>query len=753
MPIKTSHIQLNKLLIVSVLIGFVFSLQLLQGQEQSEPKVGLVLSGGGAKGFAHIGVLKVLDSLDVKVDYIAGTSMGAIIGSLYAAGYTGKQLDSIFTVTDFDKLINDDYPRASKSLYERSNDERYIASLPFDNFKISLPSGISRGQNVYNLLYKLMLPVNGITDFEELPIPFFCIATNLETGKPVVLDQGKLAEAVSASGAFPSLFQPVMIGDQLYIDGGVTNNYPIELLREKGMDIIIGADVQDGLRDRNDLRSATEILVQINNFRTINDMRDKAKLTDIYIKPDITDFSVISFSQGRDIIDSGEEATLQNYAELKKLSRRIPYDKKPLNTKNDQTYLISNISFTGNKDYTNSYLLGKLKLKREERVTIDEINEGIVNLVATNNFETVRYDLEYLPSTDSYQLKLNIRESKGRSFIKLGLHYDDLYRSAIMVNLTKKKLLFNNDIASIDIGLGDNIRYDFDYFLDKGFYLSLGIKSRYNQFERNLSADLVVERNSSVLNEVNKIDARFRDWTNQIYVQTLFVKDFALRLGLEHKHLTFKTETLLSEDQDQNEIVFENTDYLSVFGTLNLDTLDNLYFPNNGFYLKGDFHWYIRASDFNTNFQPFSIAKAEFGYAFSIGDFSILAETSGGFKLGSNTTNSLDFAFGGYARNFVNNFYGFYGYDFLSITGNSFVKAVLNFDYELFKKHHLIGAINMANIEDDIFRTGEWFSTPDYTGFAVGYSLETFIGPIEIKYSKSPELSDGFWWFNIGFWF
>jgi NTE family protein len=248
----------------------------LYAQQQQEPKVGLVLSGGGAKGFAHIGVLKVLDSLDVKVDYIAGTSMGAIIGSLYASGYSGKQLDSIFTATDFDTLINDEYPRASKSMYERSNDERYIISLPFDNFKINLPSGISRGQNVYNLLYQLMLPVNGINRFEELPIPFFCMATNIETGKAVVLDKGNLAEAVTASGAFPSLFQPVVIGDDIYIDGGVTNNYPIELLKDKGMQLIIGVDVQDELRDREALKSATDILVQINNYRTINDMKKKA---------------------------------------------------------------------------------------------------------------------------------------------------------------------------------------------------------------------------------------------------------------------------------------------------------------------------------------------------------------------------------------------------------------------------------------------------------------------------------------------
>ncbi|HLT32763.1 MAG TPA: patatin-like phospholipase family protein, partial [Aquaticitalea sp.] len=215
----------------------------------NEPKVGLVLSGGGAKGFAHIGVLKVLDSLNIKVDYVAGTSMGAIVGSLYAAGYTGKQLDSIFKSLDFDDVVNDNIPRAAKTFYERDNSEKYAVTLPFEKFKIKLPSALSRGQNVFNLLSKLMLHVSDINDFKKLPIPFFCMATDIETGTSVMLDEGNLAQAVAASGALPSLFQPVIIDDRILIDGGVTNNYPVDELRAVGMDVIIGVDVQDGLAD------------------------------------------------------------------------------------------------------------------------------------------------------------------------------------------------------------------------------------------------------------------------------------------------------------------------------------------------------------------------------------------------------------------------------------------------------------------------------------------------------------------------
>ena len=245
----------------------------------TQPKVGLVLSGGGAKGLAHIGVLKVIDSLGVKIDYIAGTSMGAVIGGLYASGYTGNKLDSIFRTVDFDNIINDDLPRASKAFYERDNSEKYAISLPLENFKVKLPSAISRGQNMYALLSKLTLHVNEIDDFNKLPIPFFCVATNVETGRELILESGNLAQSIAASAALPSLFQPVIIDNQLLIDGGVINNYPVDELRAKGMDIIIGVDVQDGLLNREELESALDILTQINNFKTITAMETKAGKT------------------------------------------------------------------------------------------------------------------------------------------------------------------------------------------------------------------------------------------------------------------------------------------------------------------------------------------------------------------------------------------------------------------------------------------------------------------------------------------
>ena len=324
---------------------------------------------------------------------------------------------------------------------------------------------------------------------------------------------------------------------------------------------------------------------------------------------------------------------------------------------------INSINIKGNEKYTRSYLIGKLKFKDEEKISLSDLRKGINNLIATNNFDTFRYFLK--PSTTDYGYNLvgDIRESKTSTFLKLGIHYDGLYKSSVLANLTKKRLLFDNDIASLDLILGDNSRYNFDYFIDKGFYISVGIKSRYNHFNKNINPLLALEEDSPLLTGLNKIDVELSDFTNQIFLQTIFRRDFALRAGLEHKRLKITSETI-TEDNEADKIIFEKTDYFSVYGNLIFDDYDNVHFPKNGFYFNGDFHLYVDASHFNSDFKEFSIAKADIGYAFSFSDnLALKTETSGGFKIGDKSTTTLGFGLGGYGENFINNFHSFYGYD------------------------------------------------------------------------------------------
>jgi NTE family protein len=740
MPFQSGLISIRLLFLLSISLSSIIS---YSQDTIPRKKIGLVLSGGGAKGFAHIGVLKVIEQAGVKIDYIGGTSMGAVVGGLYASGYNATQIDSIFQNTNFDELIQDYIPRSSKSFYEKRNDEMYAISLPFNKFKIGIPLALSKGMYNYNMLAKLTHNVRFIRDFNKLPIPFVCIATDIETGQEVLLRNGYLAQAMMASSAFPSLFSPVEIDGKILIDGGVSNNYPVEELRKMGAEIIIGVDVQDNLKDRQSLKDATRILVQITNLDMLNKMKDKITQTDIYIKPDISNYGVISFDKGEEIIKKGEEAAQTLYDEIKKYGslNKVHH----LNTK-VETINIQGITISKMDDYTRSYILGKLRFKSPKEINYDELKTGINNINATQNFSRISYSLD--PKDDGDELKINLSENENKTFLKFGLHYDGLYKSAILINVTQKKSLFKNDVLSADFVLGDNIRYNLDYYIDNGFYWSFGIKSRYNKFNRNVKTDF---NNGELLSQLglNSLNMDFSDFTNQIYFQSVFIQKYLIGAGIEHKYLKIETENL-----EQTNSIFEKSDYISLFGYLKYDSLDNRYFPKNGWFFSGDFQSFVYSSNYTNDFSRFSIAKGDIVFAKTFyKKFTLKIQSEAGFKIGNESVHFFDFALGGYGNNTINNFKHFYGYDFLSVSADSFIKSCFTIDYEIYKKNHLNFSANYANLENNLFETGNWFSKPKLSGYAIGYGYESVVGPIEIKYTWSPELPKGYTMINVGFWF
>ena len=740
-----------------LLLLFLICFPLLSlAQEQKDPKVGLVLSGGGAKGLAHIGALKIIEEAGIKIDYIGGSSMGAIVGALYASGYTAAQLDSLFHETNFNLLIQDDIPRSSKTFYEKEDTERYALTLPFHNFQVIFPSGLSKGQNIYNLISQLTVHLGDVRSFSELPIPFFCVASNIETGEEVILDSGSLAKAVSASGAIPSLFHPVRMDGMLLTDGGVTNNFPVEELRRRGAEVIIGVDVQDTLMAREQLRSVFDILTQISNFRTISDMEDKRELTDVYIKPDIREFSVLSFERGEEIIKAGEVATRDHMAQLQEIAKRQDETFKPKKKITTvESININAITIEGNNNYPRAYIQGKLRLRYNSNYTLKDLNRGVNNLAATGNFNRINYNL--IPVDTAYTLALQLEESRNKTFLRLSLHYDNLYKSGALINLTRKSNFFTNDVASMDVVLGDNLRYNFHYYLDKGYYWSVGLRSRYNSFDKGVSPDLIYDSSQFPGIGLNRIEVDYQDLTNQLYLETLFRQIFSLGIGVEHKFLKITSETispLQSFASTGSEAIFDRSNYYSAFGYLLLDSYDNKYFPNRGVYFEGRTHLYLLSSRYEQNFDQFSVTRGSLGYVFSpLNRLTTKISSEAGFRIGSYSNNTLDFFLGGYGNNLVNNLIPFYGYDFISISGDSYIKSLVEVDYEFFRRNHFIASANFANVENDLFSSGNWFSLPDYTGYALGYGLETIIGPVEVKYSYSPEVDASQWFFSLGFWF
>ena len=720
-------------------------IQVSFGQELSRPKVGLVLSGGGAKGLAHIGVLKVIDSLGIQVDYIAGTSMGAVVGGLYASGYNANQLDSIFSAIDVDALIQDYTPRGAKSFYEKRNDEIYALTLPFNNFRLGLPSGLSKGLYNFNLISRLTKHVSHIRDFDELPIPFLCIATDLETGEQILLDSGVLAQSIIASGAIPTLYNPVEINGKLHIDGGVVNNYPVEELKNRGVDFIIGVDVQDGLKARDQLEDVTSVLSQLNNFSMIEKMEGKRRMTNIYIKPDTKGFSVVSFDNGQEIIKKGTEKAIEFINQLLPL---VENNKRPaIKVAHKDSIYVGEIDFNNLENYTRAYILGKLKIRNNTKISHAQLEKGISTLNATQNFSAITYSLEKTQKGE--RLTLNLNENRNNTFLKFGLHYDDLYKSGVLVNYTHKKIITKNDVVSLDVILGDNFRYNLDYYIDNGFYWSFGLNSKLNSFNRNILTDF---ENGMVLTNlgINSVNIDYTDITNQAYVQTIFAQKFSVGAGLEFKYLKIASQTLQNTTP-----VFDKSDYLSAFGYLKYDSFDQKYFPKKGWSFYGEMKSFLYSSDYTRQFERFSIAKAEAGIVFEpLKKLTIRSQSEVGFAIGERTISFFDFVLGGYGFVPANNFKPFFGYDFLSLAGDSYAKQTATIDYVLYKKHHVNFTGNFANVGNRIFEHIEgWLKKPNYTGYAIGYGMESLIGPLEIKHSWSPETGNHFTWFSVGFWF
>ena len=304
---------------------------------EGRPKVGLVLSGGGAKGAAHIGVLKYLEETGIPIDYIAGTSMGAIVGGLYAIGYSADDIQHFISIVDWDRLISNKVDREQISYERKAESLSQILTIPFDtgtdreeiqsrSFKNSLPSGIVSGDNLINLFNSLSVGYSDSIDFKDLPIPFLCMATDIVSGKVDKLDKGVFPKSIRASMAIPVLFDPVKIDNALYTDGGLLNNFPAEQCREMGADYVIGVSMSPGLE--NDMNKLSSLYNQVKQLRTIITDRETEnyhKLCDIFISPELNGVGSLSFNAESvaKMTQSGYESAAAQKENFMSLKERI----------------------------------------------------------------------------------------------------------------------------------------------------------------------------------------------------------------------------------------------------------------------------------------------------------------------------------------------------------------------------------------------------------------------------------------------
>ncbi|ANW97188.1 hypothetical protein AXE80_13215 [Wenyingzhuangia fucanilytica] len=712
-----------------------------------KPKIGLVLSGGGAKGFSHIGVLKAIEKAGLKIDYIGGTSMGAAVGALYATGYSAQQIDSIITSIHFMDMLTDKMDRKYASFFDKKHGEKYLLNLPIKNGKIGLPLALSKGQSTYNKLSELYYPVADINDFSKFPIPFFCVTTNIENGKGIEINSGSLPEAIRSSASLPTLLSPYKIDSlRTVIDGGIADNFPVDIMKKKGVDIIIGVDVQGVLQKPENINSALKVIDQIINFQLYGEEHNKTKEVDIYIHPDVYSYGMVDFDKTRQLITEGEKSAeefLETFEKLAQQQGTNPKKHTLLNT-NNKKYIINEINIEGSDNFTRRYIRGKLNIKPGEKISNVELSNRINYLTQTKNFNSIRY--AFIKKDSIVNLDFKIEENPQSLYLKVGAHYDTTYKLSGLVNITDKHLLLRNDVLSVDLAFGDNIRAELNYFVDNGHFLSYGFNSMFNQLET--SVNLGDDNNTSINFEHSNI-------YNYLYSQINFKNKFAISLGLEHQHIRRYTRTFII-DPNTDRTYFDKSNYLNFLAKLELDTYDKKSFPNNGYLIKSTFRTYLSSTDYNNNFNPISQARILLEGIKTISNtVSLFLQADGGVSITSNNQENLNYGIGGYGNNFVYNYVPFYGYTFSELVGNSYLKTAASLRYRFYKKNYLDFYANYAIVTDDVFHflKHQPFFKNAKTGYSIGYSADSFIGPIDVRYAWSPENRNDAIYISVGFWF
>ncbi len=538
---------------------------------QNRPKIGLVLSGGGAKGMAHIGVLKELEALGIKPDYITGTSMGSIVGGLYAAGYTAQEIEEIALAIDWSALLSNQVTLDQIMFEEKYYYQRYIIELGVSGLSIQLPQGLIEGQKLSELLSYLTRHVHDIDDFDELPIPFACVGTDIVTGEPVVMREGSLATALRASMAIPSVFTPVKRDGHFMVDGGLVRNFPVEECLAMGADIIIGVFVSDDLLPEEGLKSAVDVLTQSAFVMSVFDSREQKLKCDLLIEPDMVPYTTFSFDNTPDIIKRGEDAGEKHRGDLKALADSLGFTPgiQTIRPAIEDSVIISDIRISNNKIIPDDFIAGRLRLKQDSLIAISEIEQRIEALYGTRYFDKVSYSLE--PDGESSILLIDTDEATPRK-LKLGLHYDTENGAGLNVNLTARDLLPASR-ALIEMDIAETFRIDANFLKYIRSTQSWAIKTGINY------------RNGDIpISDGNVQEAVFKnDFINPyLTVFSTSHRNSIKGIRIQHERSVLKPKIATGEFRELDRLQWNSW---SLTAEYQHNSFDKQYFPTRGYSL------------------------------------------------------------------------------------------------------------------------------------------------------------------------
>jgi NTE family protein len=705
---------------------------------QDSPKIGLVLSGGGAKGMAHIGVLKVLEEVGIVPDYITGTSMGAVVGGLYAIGYSAAQLEEIALTADWDVLLANKTHLSNIAIEHKEYYGRYQLNLPIEGISIGLPKGLIEGQELSEFFTRLTTSVHEINDFDNLPIPFRCIGADIATGDAIVIKSGFLATAMRASMAIPSIFTPIEIDGRLLVDGGLVHNFPVQDVIDMGADIVIGISVGDSLLNADELTSMVEILSQATFIASYKETQQQMKLTDYYINPVVKPYSTGSFDAGDSLILRGEQAARMQYDALKSLADSLKQLRtfEPVKLSQiDTSFKISSVRVRGNEAFSDQLIIGKLDIQLDSALTQSKLTSRISAIYGMLNFDRVTYEIQHGPQGNT--LIVDVKESTPGT-AAFNLHYDSENGVGLMVNLTFRNLGLNNTRLTLEGDIAETSYFHGNYFLYVGKNQNLAISAGARYFADDIPA-FDFSGNKEII---------YKSRLTHFYINVQSTKHQNKTYGLQFFSDLNKLKPIVADSSTR---LFKRLTYTN-FGVrpyYNLNNLNRKSLPTHGkrISVSGTINLYMNGnlSEPMTEFPDidpdYTLVSLDVEYEQYFPIFTkITAFTLHTFRLtnlenGKSNISGYYFT-GGFKPNFIQAG-EFWGADKYEYQLTSFYRGVGGIRYEMFNDFYLIGALNFLETKypmdwlgNDFFDIAQAAGKDRRLGWYLNATLNTIVGPL-----------------------
>lgn len=718
--------------------------------EGERPKVGLVLSGGGAKGLAHIGVLKAIDRSGLKIDYVAGTSMGAIVAAMYAAGYSGEQIEEMSKNTEWMKLINSRPVLSDISIEDKDEFENYTITLPMKGVVPQVNTGFFTPYQVMTYLQEIFFPVYKVTDFSKLDIPFLCVAADLSNGDAVVLDHGDLAFATRSSMAIPGVFSATDYEGTKLVDGGIIRNFPVRDVIGMGADFVIGVNLFSGLTPADQMSSMLDVMLQITNFRDAKDLQEEKAACDMIIEPDVSRYNAASFAAADTIRAIGDSAGVEFEPLFRQLADSLhnafglPYVKPDRMKAYDNQVRIMAFEFDGLDKTTRKLLLHALNLHAGHLYKPSDLTAAIKSAMSTGYYNNLTYKLIPLSTDDnSVIFRCKVVENPMTT-LKVALSYNSFANASIFLDYQRRSLLGRLTTTDFKLAISKNFRFRVRnrtlFGVRDNHYLD--IMYDHARFE--------VPSYDDPESSANLYDYVHDEVSGAVGHTLSPIKDIALIAGWENFHV----DPLVGTPDERIRGHIHN---FFVNGRLRHNSLDRKFLPQSG--MKFDLNLYVG------HFPKYALrsgAALDSLKRSGLNDFNILSRATARLEAHQRITDRLSIvevaavgagfankafvhktALGGPAP-FLPSHFEFYGLLTAHRYESTMAMLRMSLQYNAIADVHLLLHLNSAVTFkglDHYFKDGETFKPVDYVhggGVSVAYNLFGLM-PMDFTLMYSPD--------------